>query len=91
MFFMALRGFIYTISADIYAYRLAFSGKTHCILHHFTLRFAPKRIVFSTKTHCVLRHLWGYALIFESLRMKNLTPATPLRVASKTFVFELKD
>jgi len=53
MFFMALRGFIYTISADIYAYRLAFSGKTHCILHHFTLRFAPKRIVFSTKTHCI--------------------------------------
>ena len=88
---MALRGFIYTISADIYAYRLAFSGKTHCILHHFTLRFAPKRTAFSIKTHCVLRHLWGYALIFESLNMKNFTPATPLRVPSKTFVFELKD
>ena len=43
---MALRGFIYTISADIYAYRFAFSGKTHCILHRFTLRFAPKRTVF---------------------------------------------
>lgn len=33
----------------------------------------------------------GYAQIFESLSMKNFTPATPLRVASKTFVFELKD
>ena len=53
MSFMALQGFIYTISVDIYAFRLAFSSILHCILHHFTLRLAPKRIAFSTKTHCI--------------------------------------
>jgi len=31
MFFMVLRGFIYTIAVDIYASCLAFSTKTHCI------------------------------------------------------------
>ena len=31
MFLMVLKGFVYTIAADIYAFRLAFSGKTHCI------------------------------------------------------------
>jgi len=31
MFFMVLKGFIYTVAADIYAFRLAFSSKTHCI------------------------------------------------------------
>ena len=29
--FMALQGFIYTISVDIYAFRLAFSRISHCI------------------------------------------------------------
>jgi hypothetical protein len=53
MFFMVRKGFVYTISADIYAFRLAFSGKKHCILNHFSLRLAPKRTAFSTKTHCV--------------------------------------
>ena len=53
LFLMVRRGFVYTISADIYARRPAFSSKTHCILHHFTLRFAPKRIVFCTKTQCI--------------------------------------
>jgi len=53
MFFMVYEGFIYTIAAYIYAFCLAFSGKSHCILHHFTLHLAPKRIAFSTKTHCV--------------------------------------
>ena len=53
LFFMALQGFIYTISVDIYAFRLAFSSILRCILHHFTLRLAPKRIAFSTKTHCI--------------------------------------
>ena len=33
---------------------LAFSTKTHCILHHFTLHFAPKRTAFSGILHCVL-------------------------------------
>ena len=52
-YFVVQEGFIYTIPADIYAFRRAFSTKTPCILHHFTLRLAPKRIAFSTKTHCV--------------------------------------
>ena len=50
---MVLKGFVYTIAMDIYAFRLAFSSILHCILHHFTLRLAPKRIAFSTKTHCI--------------------------------------
>ena len=53
LFLMARRDFVYTISADIYAHRPAFSRKLHCILHHFTLRLAPKRTAFSTKTHSI--------------------------------------
>ena len=53
MFFLVHKGFAYTITAYIYAFRLAFSGILRCILHHFTLHLAPKRIAFSTKTHCV--------------------------------------
>ena len=53
MYFIDLKGFVYTIAMDIYAFRLALSGKSHCVLHHFTLRFAPKRTAFSTKTHCI--------------------------------------
>jgi len=33
--------------------RRAFSTKSHYILPHFTLRFAPKCLAFSTKTHCI--------------------------------------
>ena len=51
--FMVQKGFIYSIALDIYAFRLAFSGKKYCILHHFSLRLAPKRTAFCTKTHCV--------------------------------------
>ena len=47
---MVLKGFVYTIAMDIYAFRLAFSSILHCILHHFALRFAPKRTPFCTKT-----------------------------------------
>ena len=57
MFLMSLRGFIYTIAVYFYAFRPAFSSILHCILHHFTLRFAPKRTAFSTKMHCVLFHI----------------------------------
>ena len=53
MCFRVLKGFVYTITVDVYAFRLAFSGKSHCILQHFTLRFAPKRTPFCTKTHCI--------------------------------------
>ena len=31
MWFMALRGFVYTIAVNIYAFRLTFSGKSHRI------------------------------------------------------------
>ena len=54
MCFVVLEDFVYTIAVDIYAFRLAFSSILRCILHHFTLRLAPKRTAFSTKTHCVL-------------------------------------
>ncbi len=53
MFFMALKGFIYTFVVDFYAFRLAFSTILQCILHQNALYFAPKRTAFSTKTHCV--------------------------------------
>jgi len=51
--FHGSKGFVYTIAVDIYAFRLAFSIKTHCILHHFTLRLAPKRTAFSGILPCV--------------------------------------
>ena len=54
MCFMALNGFVYAISVDIYAFLLAFSTILHGILPHFTLRLAPKCLVFCTKTHCIL-------------------------------------
>ena len=50
MCFMVLKGFLYAIAVDVYAFRLAFSGKSHPILQHFTLRLAPKRTAFITKT-----------------------------------------
>ena len=53
MCFMDLKGFVYTIAVDIYAFRLAFRGKLHRILQHFTLHLAPKRTPFCAKTHCV--------------------------------------
>jgi len=53
MCFVVLEGFVYAIMVDIYAFRLAFCSILRCVLHHFTLRLAPKRTAFSTKTHCV--------------------------------------
>ena len=55
LFLMVRKGFIYTIAAYFYAFRLAFCSILHCVQHHFTLRLAPKRTAFSTKTHSVLR------------------------------------
>ena len=52
---MVRKGFIYTIAMYFYAFHLAFSGILHCILHHFTLRFAPKRTAFSGILHCILQ------------------------------------
>ena len=57
MYFMFLRGYIYTFVVCFYAFRLAFSHILHRIQHHFTLHLAPKRIAFSTKMHCVQQHI----------------------------------
>ena len=40
MCLMVLEGYVYTIAAYIYAFRLAFSSILHGILHHITLYFA---------------------------------------------------
>ena len=60
MCFMVLEGYIYTIAAYFYAFRLAFSSILHCVLHHFTLRFVPKRIAFSGILHRILHHIALY-------------------------------
>ena len=31
MFFMAIKGFVYTITVDVYAFRLVFSGISPCV------------------------------------------------------------
>ena len=54
MFFMVRKGFINTIAVYNYAFHLAFSTILPCVLHHFTLRFAPKRTAFSGILHCIL-------------------------------------
>ena len=54
MCFTALKGFVYAIVVDVYAFCLAFSGISPCVLHHFALHLAPKRTAFSIKTHCIL-------------------------------------
>ena len=67
---MALKGFVYAIVVYFYAFRLAFSGKLHCILHHFALRFVPFYLAFSTKMQCVLLqnalHLAAYCSTFSN-------------------------
>ena len=65
MFFLALKGFVYTVTVDIYAFRLAFSGILPCVLHQNALHLAPKHLAFSTKTHCILRQ---NALYFAAKR-----------------------
>ena len=58
---MVLKGFVYTVAMDIYAFHLAFSSILHCVLHQNAPYLAPKRTSFCTKTHAVLhqnaRHL----------------------------------
>jgi len=54
IFLMVLRGIVYTIMPYFYAFCLAFSNILDCIMHHFTLRLAPKRTAFSTKTQRIL-------------------------------------
>ena len=68
MYFMVLRGYVYTIAADFYAFRLVFSTILHCIQYHFALHLASKRTAFCTKMPCVLHqnalHLAAYCTIF---------------------------
>ena len=75
MCLIALKGFVYAIVVDVYAFCLAFSGISPCVLHYFALHLAPKRTAFSTKTHCVLRHiarhLAAYCTIFCCKSPKN--------------------
>ena len=53
MYLVIRKGFIYTIVAYFYAYRLAFGSILPCVLHQNSLRFAPKHTAFSTKMPCV--------------------------------------
>ena len=57
MFLTTLKGFIYTITMYFYAFHLAISTISPCILHQNALRFAPKHTAFCTKTRCVYRHI----------------------------------
>ena len=45
----ALKGFVYAVVVYFYAFRLAFSGNLHCILHHFAVRLAAYCTAFSNK------------------------------------------
>ena len=75
MYFMSLRGYIYTIAVCFYAFWLAFSCIQCCIQHHFTLHLAPKRTAFSIKTHCVQHQnalrLAAYCTTFSSKQPKT--------------------
>ena len=71
MCFMVLKRFVYTIAVDVYTFRLAFSGKSHRILRHFTLRLAPKRTAFSTKTHSILLQIAPKLVQMAALSNKN--------------------
>ena len=53
MYFMVLKGFVYTLAVDVYAFCLAFCIILPCILHQYAPHLAPKRTAFSTKMHCV--------------------------------------
>ena len=49
MCFMALKGFIYTIAVEVYAFRLAFSSILAFVLHQNALHLAAKRTPFCSK------------------------------------------
>jgi len=60
MYFMVLKGFVYTFAVDVYAFALrlapfctALCTILPCVLHQNALHLAPKRTAFSTKMHCV--------------------------------------
>ena len=68
MSFMVLRGFVYAVAVNFYAFCLAFCPILHCILHHFTLHLAPKRSAFcgilSRVLHQNAVHLAAYCTAF---------------------------
>ena len=66
MCFMAKKGFIYTITAYIYAYRLAFCSILPCVQHQNALRFAPNCLAFCTKLPCIQHQI---ALRFAPKRL----------------------
>ena len=53
MLFMVRKGFVYTITVDVYAFHPAFSTILHCVLHQNALHLAPKRTAFSGILHCI--------------------------------------
>ena len=57
MCFIARKGYVYTITVDIYAFRPAFCSTLPCVQHQNALHLAPKHLAFCTKTHCVQRHI----------------------------------
>ena len=67
-----------------YAFYLSFSTKMPCILHHFTLRLAPKRTAFCTKTPCILHqnalHLAAYCTAFSTKTHRILLQIAQKRV-----------
>ena len=77
LFFITIKGFVYTITMDNYA-------KLLLIQHHFTLRLAPKRIAFSTKTHAIqhqnARHLAAKRIVFSSKQPRKWCKRLPLQI-----------
>ena len=71
MFFMVLKGFIYTIVVDIYAFRLAISTISPCILHQNALHLAAKRTAFSTKTYFILLQIAPKRVLVAVVLNKN--------------------
>ena len=53
MYLVVRKGFIYTITAYIYTYRLVFCSILPCVLHQIALHLAPKCLAFCTKTYCI--------------------------------------
>ena len=78
MCFMDLKGFVYTIAVDVYAFRCTFRGKSHRILHHFALRLAPKRTPFSGKTHYILQQIAPKQVLMAIFLNKNSFCSIPM-------------
>ena len=68
---MVLKGLIYTIAADIYAFRLAISTNSPCILHQNALHLAAYCTAFSTKTHYILLQMAPKRVLVTVVLNKN--------------------